>query len=167
MIHFPVPTIIWCKSGHRIKNTELPEFGGWTPPTSEGRRLRRPRTTHDEPKALGNRSIQFSGILRLDFSVRTGWYLGVASDAPSERRAQLYGFAKHKVRARQNAQTAGHFRAKVCEPCHARPMIPRLTVRLFSDIHGDPVARTVSPYPDCRGAWLLLFGTLKGTSLGR
>jgi hypothetical protein len=94
MIHFPVPTIIWCKSGDRIKNTELPEFGGWTPPTSEGRCLRRPRTAHDEPKALGNRSIQFSGILRLDFSVRTGWYLGVASDAPSERRAQLYGFAK-------------------------------------------------------------------------
>jgi hypothetical protein len=56
--------------------------------------LRRPRTAHDEPKALGNRSIQFSGILRLDSSVRTWWHLGVASDAPSERRSQLYGFAK-------------------------------------------------------------------------
>lgn len=44
-------------------------------------------------------------------------------------------------------------------------MVPRLTVRLFSDIHGDLVGRTVSPYPDCRGAWLLLFGTPKARVL--
>jgi hypothetical protein len=38
-------------------------------------------------RGLGNRSIQFSGILGLDSSVRTGWHPGVASDAPSERCA--------------------------------------------------------------------------------
>jgi hypothetical protein len=167
MIHFPVPTIIWCKSGDRIKNTEHQSSVGGLPRHRRGAACgaREQPTTNLRPLVTVQFNFQKS-FVSISRCAPGGIWASQATRPPNVAPSYM-ALLKHKVRARQSAQTAGHFRAKVCEPCHARPMIPRLTVRLFSDIHGDPVGRTVSPYLDCRGAWLLLFGTLKGTSLGR